>query len=139
MQDVQSKTTITLPVEGMTCASCVARVEKVLKKVDGVETANVNLATEKVTLSFDESKTNYEQLSTVVEEAGYKLLTPKSQISKLKSLEVSSLSHGETKGTNEEPFNQLKREFFFSAALTIPIMFISMASMTNWFMSVSPF
>ena len=37
----------TLSIEGMTCASCVGRVEKALKKVDGVEKAEVNLATEK--------------------------------------------------------------------------------------------
>ncbi|MBI3195111.1 MAG: heavy-metal-associated domain-containing protein, partial [Ignavibacteriae bacterium] len=70
---------ISLPVEGMTCASCVARVEKVLKRVEGVESASVNLATEKVTLSFDESKTNYDQLATVVEEAGYRLVIPETQ------------------------------------------------------------
>jgi len=45
--------TQTLPVEGMTCASCVLRVEKALKNVDGVQEANVNLATEKVTLKYD--------------------------------------------------------------------------------------
>ncbi|MGO1250723.1 heavy-metal-associated domain-containing protein, partial [Psychrobacter sp.] len=37
----------TLPIEGMTCASCVGRVEKALKKVEGVQQANVNLATER--------------------------------------------------------------------------------------------
>ena len=37
----------TLPIEGMTCASCVGRVEKALKKVENIEIANVNLATEK--------------------------------------------------------------------------------------------
>ena len=42
--------TLNLPVEGMTCASCVLRVEKALKKVDGVLGANVNLATEKVSV-----------------------------------------------------------------------------------------
>ncbi|MGP5663287.1 heavy-metal-associated domain-containing protein, partial [Psychrobacter celer] len=37
----------TLPIEGMTCASCVGRVEKALKKVEGVQQANVNLASER--------------------------------------------------------------------------------------------
>lgn len=41
----------TLPIEGMTCASCVGRVEKALKKVEGVENAEVNLATEKAMIS----------------------------------------------------------------------------------------
>ena len=43
-------TTLTLSIEGMTCASCVARVEKALKTVPGVESAEVNLATERATV-----------------------------------------------------------------------------------------
>ncbi|HMD13724.1 MAG TPA: heavy metal-associated domain-containing protein, partial [Bacteroidota bacterium] len=45
---------LTLPVEGMSCASCVVRVEKALSKVDGVRSAAANLATEQVTIRFDE-------------------------------------------------------------------------------------
>ncbi|MGA1278651.1 MAG: cation transporter, partial [Candidatus Kapaibacteriota bacterium] len=42
-----------LPVEGMTCAACVARVEKTIKKVDGVSNAAVNLAAETVRIEYD--------------------------------------------------------------------------------------
>ena len=49
---VQTSIQIRLPIEGMTCASCVARVEKALKKVPGVGSAEVNLATE---IATDES------------------------------------------------------------------------------------
>ena len=45
---------VELPVEGMTCASCVGRVERALKKVPGVRDAVVNLATEKASLSLDD-------------------------------------------------------------------------------------
>ena len=62
--------TLTLPVEGMTCASCVARVEKTLKKVDGVEIANVNLATEAVAISYDPTKTSLDVLAKAVEGPG---------------------------------------------------------------------
>src|SRR5688572_16711604 len=48
---------MTLPVEGMTCASCVRRIEKALGKVEGVSSANVNLATEKAHVTFDPAKT----------------------------------------------------------------------------------
>ncbi len=68
--------TLTLPVEGMTCASCVARVEKAMKKVDGVTDVNVNFATEKVTFSYNEGATNISALSGIVEDAGYKLVLP---------------------------------------------------------------
>jgi P-type Cu+ transporter len=44
-----------LPITGMTCASCVRRVEKALEKVDGVTRASVNLATERATVAYDPS------------------------------------------------------------------------------------
>ena len=45
--------TIELPITGMTCASCVARTERAIGKVEGVDTAAVNLATEKATVTLD--------------------------------------------------------------------------------------
>ncbi|HQY30216.1 MAG TPA: heavy metal translocating P-type ATPase [Thermomicrobiales bacterium] len=65
-----------LPIEGMTCASCVRRVEKALIKVPGVQSATVNLATEKATVAFNPEETNLDQLHTAVEKAGYKVGAP---------------------------------------------------------------
>ena len=62
-----------LPVEGMTCASCVRRIEKALVKVEGVETASVNLATEKAHVIFDPTKADLEQFRAAIEKAGYKI------------------------------------------------------------------
>ena len=53
MKDRSEIETLTIGVGGMTCASCVARVERALKKTPGVHNATVNLATEKATVSFD--------------------------------------------------------------------------------------
>jgi Cu+-exporting ATPase len=127
--------TLTLPVEGMTCASCVARVEKVLKKVDGVENATVNLASEKVTLVFDPTKADLAQLAAVVDEAGYKLLLP--------TPAATQTAPGTVEGRpvethQEQTYRKLKSDFLFSAALTLPIMFFSMVSMADWFMRWSP-
>ena len=61
---------LTFKVEGMTCASCVARVEKALKAVPGVESASVNLATEKATVRADPG-IGFDALSAAVEKAGY--------------------------------------------------------------------
>ena len=61
---------IKLPIEGMTCASCVARVEKALKRVPGVATAEVNLATETATVSLAEGAAP-ESLVAAVKSAGY--------------------------------------------------------------------
>ncbi len=63
--------TLTIGVGGMTCASCVARVEKALKKVPGVSEASVNLATEKATVTFEPDRVEVESLLGAIEDAGY--------------------------------------------------------------------
>jgi Cu+-exporting ATPase len=66
-------TELTLPIEGMTCASCVRRVEKALSRVQGVGKAEVNLATEKARVVFDPSAANPAELDAAVERAGYRV------------------------------------------------------------------
>lgn len=130
--------TLILPVEGMTCASCVARVEKSLKKIDGVEIANVNLATEAVVLSFDLARTSLDVLAKAVESVGYKLAIPQIPSESSLGLVQKQLSEGNSESHQGKFYRQLKREFFFSLALAIPIMLINMLSMTAWFMSNIP-
>src|SRR5215216_771052 len=62
---------IIFPVTGMTCASCVRRIEKALGKVDGVQEASVNLATEKARVTYDPGQVSTGQLKSAVEKAGY--------------------------------------------------------------------
>jgi Cu+-exporting ATPase len=62
---------VTLPIGGMTCASCVRRVEKSLAKVEGVRSAGVNLATERATVKYDPSTADVAALISAVERAGY--------------------------------------------------------------------
>lgn len=130
--------TLTLPVEGMTCASCVARVEKTLKKLDGVETASVNLATENVTLSFDPSKADLSTMAAAVEEAGYKLTLPLPSSDRSDAGTQTGPGEMEKESHQEKAFRQLKKEFIFSAVLTAPVMVVSMISMTPWFMTTVP-
>ena len=66
--------TVQLGVQGMTCASCVARVERGLGKLDGVVEASVNLATEKARVVFDPARTDAAAFLGVVEKVGYKPL-----------------------------------------------------------------
>ena len=124
--------TMTLPVEGMTCASCVARVEKALKRVQGVESAAVNLASERVTLSFDATRASLDQLATAVEEAGYKLLLPSPTI------EPAAADLAPIDIHLDKAYRKLKSDFLLSVVLTAPIMLVSMISMTDWFMRWSP-
>jgi P-type Cu+ transporter len=62
---------LSIGVGGMTCASCVARVERALKRVPGVDSATVNLATEKATVSFDPHSAQVDALLGAIEHAGY--------------------------------------------------------------------
>ena len=130
----QAIKSLTLPVEGMTCASCVARVEKALKKVEGIGEVNVNLATEKVTLSYDPSLADVSKFSKVVEDAGYKLIPPAVEKESDESFEIESASDLQHK----ESYLKLRKEFIFSAVLSIPIMIVSMLMMTDWFRNVVP-
>ena len=69
----------TYKVKGMHCASCSAIIEKTLKKVEGVHSAEVNYGTETAKVTFDEAKTNHHHLSQKVEHLGYSLVAPKEQ------------------------------------------------------------
>ncbi len=63
--------TETLKITGMTCAACAKASERAVKKLDGVSEANVNYATEKMVVEYDESKIDAEAIKTAVEKAGY--------------------------------------------------------------------
>jgi len=65
---------ITLPVQGMTCASCVAHVERALRKVDGVLEASVNLATERAVVKYIPSLATLDDFRRAVADAGYQVL-----------------------------------------------------------------
>lgn len=64
---------VTLPVEGMTCASCAARIEKVLGRVDGVSEARVSFASEEARVAFDPAKTGPIDLAAAIQRAGYQV------------------------------------------------------------------
>jgi Cu+-exporting ATPase len=64
-------TSITIPVSGMTCAACQARVQRVLERSEGVETASVNLMTNAAQVTFDESVTSAEALVETIRATGY--------------------------------------------------------------------
>src|SRR6266568_6085151 len=71
MNTTTTAPTLDLGIGGMTCASCVARVEKALKKVPGVQDASVNLATESVRISYAPSDQMEARLRRAVRDAGY--------------------------------------------------------------------
>lgn len=94
-----------LDIEGMTCASCANRIEKALNKVDGVE-ASVNYATERATVIGDAST---ESLLQAIEAAGY-----------------HATVHSDESPGGPDPILTLRNRLMVSAALTIPVMVLSM-------------
>ncbi|MCI0712736.1 MAG: heavy metal translocating P-type ATPase [Chloroflexi bacterium] len=66
-----SQQQITLPVTGMTCANCANNIERAVNKLDGIETASVNYATEKLDVSFDSNVTSLGAVVEKVRKAGY--------------------------------------------------------------------
>src|SRR4051812_14369513 len=67
---------VTLPISGMTCASCVRRVERAIGKVPGVQSVAVNLATERATVRIGAGDAVDDALRTAVEAAGYQVRQP---------------------------------------------------------------
>ncbi|PFI03241.1 heavy metal translocating P-type ATPase [Bacillus cereus] len=68
-----------LQISGMTCAACANRIEKGLKKVEGVHEANVNFALEKTKIMYDPTKTNPQQFKEKVESLGYGIVSDKAE------------------------------------------------------------
>ena len=69
----ESLTELSLPVVGMTCASCVNRIERYLSRADGVTEANVNLATERATVRFDPAVIDRGGIVSAIHSAGYEV------------------------------------------------------------------
>ena len=110
----------------MTCAGCVARVEKALKNVEGVASASVNFATEKATIAFDSPVADVQRLQDAVAGAGYVLVLPREE------------KANRTTASRSEGSASLKRDLVFSVVLSFPIVLLSMAGMTEWYVRRVP-
>ena len=65
----------TYPIIGMSCASCVRKIETVLNNTEGIDEAIVNLASEKVTVEYDDKKIDTKGLEKTIKQIGYELIT----------------------------------------------------------------
>ena len=84
---------VILPIKGMTCANCVATIERNLKKEEGVETVSVNLSSERAVVNFDAARSGLPALISRVERAGYGVLQVKQDILFEKIHDQLSLIH----------------------------------------------
>ena len=101
-------------VQGMTCAACVGRVERTLKKQPGVEAATVNLATEQAVVSFDPAAIDVHAMKTAVHDAGYE------------AVDLDETIDGDARELEQD---KLRRVVILSALCTAPLIAIAMGPM----------
>ncbi len=106
---------VDLTIEGMTCASCVARVERALLSVPGVTSANVNLATERATVT---GSADLAALTRAVADAGYEARTAAS----------ATAIADETAAKKAAEEAMLKRDVLIAAALSLPVFVLEMGA-----------
>lgn len=109
----------TFEIEGMTCASCAQTIEKAVNKLAGVERATVNLATEKMTVSFDPTMVNPSDLIKVVSDTGYSALE--------EAMTTENIDSDREK--KQKYIDGVWRRFWLSAIFTVPLLYISMGDM----------
>lgn len=100
-----------LSLSGMHCASCAGIIERTIKKLDGVESANVNFATEKALVKFDEEKISEDKIIEAVKKAGYKATAINE---KDKNFETNK---------REAETNSLRSKFIAGLILSIPMLY----------------
>jgi P-type Cu+ transporter len=111
-----------LPIEGMTCASCVNRIERFLKKTDGVVDANVNLATERATVRVDPALAGRAELIGAVEAAGYDV-RPESADAQVTAVDLAAEVDAEAAAKDRE-LADLRLRALVSLAIAVGIMAI---------------
>lgn len=110
-----SSATVELAIEGMTCASCVGRVERALGAVAGVTEATVNLATERAVVK---GSADLAALMTAVADAGYVA----------RPVDRSGAANAESEAHKDAELRGLSRDFAIAAALTLPVFLLEMGS-----------
>lgn len=109
----------TFLIDGITCASCALTIEKAVNKLDHVDSAVVNLATEKMTVTFDDTTLSPNVIEECVSESGYEASLFKEETSKSQS------------ERHQLAIEKMWHRFWMSAVATIPLLYISMGPMIN--------
>jgi Cu+-exporting ATPase len=107
-----------LKIEGMTCASCAKAVERATGKLNGVTEANVNYATEKLSISYESSKINVSDIKKAIEKAGYKAREEETTVDT-------------DKERKEKEIKLLWRKFIISTIFAVPLLYVSMGHMVG--------
>ena len=119
----QEGKTQTFAIEGMTCASCAQTIEKAVGKLSGVDKASVNLATEKMQVSYNPSAISVSDVTGAVSNSGYAAV--------LETTDTQDNSRAEKREKKEKRMKQLSNRFGISIIFTIPLLIISMGPMVG--------
>ncbi len=106
-----------LPLRGMSCAACARAIERAVGKLEGIEAASVNFATEKLDLRFDDERLSLDAVRRAVEEAGYGIA------------DEASKAVDEHRAAGEEELRSLRRRLILAAVFTLPLLYVAMGSM----------
>jgi len=112
---------IVINIGGMSCAACAQRVEKSIKKLDGVIDASVNIATEKATVAFDPRTVKLSAIREEISKSGYKPLDDERPGAGDKGAE-----------RKQKEFATLRAKFIVAAAFSLPLLYIAMAPMIKF-------
>ncbi len=110
-------------VTGMTCAACSAAVNKSVAKVDGVKEVNVNLLTNSMVVTYEETKANTEKIVKAVENAGYHAAA--------KTSKTFNKADTKSKEALADPQKEMKKRIIISAVFLIPLMTLAMFPMIH--------
>ena len=118
---VRDLKTETFDIQGMTCATCALTVEKAVGKLAGIEEASVNLATEKLTVTYDGQNLSPSQIVEAVTKAGYQALP-----------QAEATSTEPAPDRQEVQTKELWTRFVWSAVFTLPLLYLAMGPMLPW-------
>ncbi|MDO8502635.1 MAG: heavy metal translocating P-type ATPase [Gemmatimonadaceae bacterium] len=112
---------VDLPITGMTCAACAARIERSLGKAEGVTEAAVNLATERAMVRFDPAVTDVNRIVETIRAAGYDAILPSPAGT------APSVAEEAEALIRRDDYGRLRRKFIVAAALALPVLVMAMA------------
>ena len=113
-------------IKGMTCSACSTAVDRNVKKLEGINEVNVNLLNNSMIVKYDENVLNNETIIKKVQDAGYEAFLVENGKKTQKNSTEENLGKIET--------NELKNRLIISFIFAIPLFYISMGHMLNWYL-----
>ena len=118
-EDIVKGSKAELKITGMSCAACSAKIEKKLNKTDGIEQANVNLATGRASVEYDVTKVKINDIIKIIQDLGYS------------AQRAEEINQDKERERSEKEINTLKLSLIISAVLSTPLVLAMLLSMLN--------